>query len=140
MCFKISDRPKYNKKLIAKRNIPCYKIVNSTSSSTCFDSLFKLGTYTLNSIAVATHSDGTPVLDFNVTWSVFTEDCRSNRIFEGIHSFSNKTEPTKLLKRLLARHSRVILVCYIPKGVGYYYNPDEHEYVSLSVVPVKVST
>ena len=110
MCF-IIDTKHPNVK-IAKKNIPCYKILRTDGNETF--SPFMNMLY---------HTDLSSGKDVKLTVENFSFD-QLDYIHEGLHSFSNK--------KWLNGHN--LFIAYIPKGTKYYYDSVNSEYISLAIV------
>jgi len=114
MCFHID--PKYPEKKIAKRDIPCYKVlqVQKFFEEERYASPYKLFFYKLGK------------QEFTEIGKVMEYDY----INEGFHSYSTKKKAGRI--RFCMNSS--IFKAIIPKGSEYYYSSKRKEYVSNSIV------
>ena len=56
-------------------------------------------------------------------------------IEEEYHSYSNKNWAKEMrMKEKPFQNLHMVVECTIPKGSEYYYNPDDHEYVSNQII------
>ena len=118
MCFHI--HPKYPEPKLAETDIICYKVVRKRSFTNEFYSIYEMFRYKLKEIYSRT--------SFGIV-KTFYEDV----IYEGFHSYS-------ILDKAIdqyAGHHGCIIKCIIPEGTIYYYNPEDSEYVSLQIIPIK---
>jgi len=130
MCFIISDKKNYSKERIAKRDIPCNKILLVKEDGK-FDGIFNYAVplYELNVVSYAKDESQEQMDSFRVYIGI-----HKSEIFTGIHSYSRKRK----LKIQWDSESEAIIYCRIPKGTKYYYNPSRKEYVSLAIIPLRV--
>lgn len=106
MCFIID--PKYPEKKIAKRDITCYKNLNSDMTSPFQGMQYKLGVLYKQPIGAIIYDDV---------------------IREGFHSYSNKRKAIRMPDRDWSLYK-----CIIPKGSEYYYDSGYREYVSNQII------
>jgi hypothetical protein len=116
MCFTISDVIGFRKEKIAKKDIKCYKVLYYSSCNSTAIAPFRETRYFNNDI------------EKEVTKEALL-DIFNGHIYEGLHSYSNKSA---IKKAKLDKKRRGYYTCnaIIPKGTKYYYNPFKHQYVS----------
>jgi hypothetical protein len=117
MCFIILPNHLHVK--IAKRDIPCYKVLTITSWNKSLESPYYDEIYFANG---DTHPVIKEVEEFGFNWNHI-------KIEEGLHSYSTYNK-AKLAGR---QFYKTIHKAIIPKGTEYYYNSIEKEYVSLKL-------
>lgn len=137
MCFIV--HPDYPKKLIAYKDILCYKVVNFNYTPKYYYD-YKYNKYKVYN---AFDYDGSTLKSLYIS-------SYENTITFGIHSFSLENgsnikelyetiEDFKNNRKSLYRDRDRVIYCVIPKGDKYYYNPKHGEYVSLRVRRIKES-
>lgn len=124
MCFQFSKR---TKKLVAKRNIPCYKLVQSVSE---VNGIFRAA---YNSHYLYTTSVRPSEVKIRVASFMDIDE-----INEGYHSYKRKSDVIDLIDKRKSYHEQTrealnvdtdrLIEFIIPKGTIYYAN--NHEYVS----------
>ena len=124
MCFNISN--KYPDVKIAKRDIPCYKVLSFVNIRII--SPIKGHTY------FTTYDPDGSVYDIEDKFSFDYNYSTAVSIESGIHSFSNYKKAKRYMHDCTCD---VIYKAIIPKGTEYYYNPEDHEYVSLKLTVIK---
>lgn len=111
MCFHIHNRHKEVK--IADRDIYCWKTYwKSYASSHGFKSLHQNFMYVFNE-----RYDG-EMKQYNYG------------IDEGFHSYTSYRRAT----RNFNWEEKSVVLCYIPRGAEYFYNPEYREYVSNAII------
>jgi hypothetical protein len=136
MCFDI--HPDHREVKIAKRNIPCYKILmpgNYYRNVAILNSSFILDKNTIISpfkreIYFNIKEKNQFVIKEVNNFSIFSTraDNIPNEIYQGLHSYSNLKEV-----KVRMHPEDTIHNSFIPKGTKYYYNPSRREYVSLKL-------
>ena len=114
MCFIISKKRPNSR--IAKRKIKVYKTVVKVSS--------QIHLHLIRSeIWQHIYSEGLqPTVELKEVWC----DWNKKKIQEGYHSYHlSRFELRTTIGSLFS-----YIICYIPKGAEYYYNPDLKEYIS----------
>ena len=118
MCFTISDNKQWNKPRIAKKDIIVWKVFGSISEDYCISQFLDFSyTYNIQYNTVFTYSNR----------KIELKDTKN--IEQGFHSYSKKA-----VKMFYKNGKRRTIKCIIPKGTRYYYNPEELEYVSNSII------
>lgn len=114
MCFFIHE--KYSEAKIAEKNITCYKIMRKNYKSFIRGFNYK-----------PLLDKKTPTVNIKV---------KNKYILKGYHSYSNK----KFTLSVIA-HTKFlnIIICTIPKGTKYYYDPKNKEYVSETIIIHKIN-
>lgn len=110
MCFVINV--KHSEEKIAKKDIVCYK---------------RLCVYIDIFISPYLHY----FYRLNILYRSELKPSSDNTIDIGFHSYSCKKYATS---RLIKDRYEVLAKGIIPKGSRYYYNPDDHEYVSNQII------
>ena len=116
MCFVVSD--KYPNKLIAKKDIRCYKRMEKIGGQ--IYSAIKHKKYSFGKLTKAKGTRHNAVLE--ISWVVFIQT--------GTHSYVAKS-----LAKYYQSPDEILVQCTIPKGSRYYKN--ETEYVSNRIIIVK---
>ena len=142
MCFNISENKRHINVKIARRNIPCYKLLEKDGRhyrSPHYEELYFDNYdphYPKNKVVEVRKK----VKNFQIcSWGT------ERSITQGLHSYSipSAAQSDLLLANrrdlIYYSNSRRLFKAYIPKGTKYYYNPVEKEYVSLELVVVKTS-
>lgn len=111
MCFIID--PKHPEKKIAKRDITCYKVLNSLATS-----IYQLKPYELGVLYKQKMED--PI----------KKGLGDAKINIGFHSYSN-IKRANLIVLLIGNY---VYKTIIPKGSEYYYNSMRNEYVSNQII------
>jgi hypothetical protein len=109
MCF-IIDK-KHPNKLVAKKDIKCYKVLLNGYQSPVMGFEYELN-------RLYTGLLGTP-----------SYDGFYNQITLGFHSYSRKRKIP-----LYSKKCEKLVKCIIPKDSEYYYNHNLHEYVSNQII------
>lgn len=112
MCFKIDE--KRPNKLIAKRDITCYKITDHSSPKNRFSSEWQYFLYILGKL-------------YKIK---IGEPNGRAEIRYGFHSYSSKRQ----LSNRWWVDDDYRVVCIIPKNSEYYYNANKQQYVSNQII------
>lgn len=125
MCFSIHR--KYGRKQIATADITVYKVLSIRYDGT------------LRSLYFGTRYVKKRLYDLGISLKRSRYD--KNDIHAGFHSYStiNMTTNNSPLLNNNYKHnsnydSNVPVICRIPKGSEYYYNPSDEEYVSNKII------
>lgn len=120
MCFRIHR--KHGRKLIAEKDIECYKIVyldeKKRIQSSVQGFIYKFG------------------MRYDLGGPLYRSSFQDRIVDEGFHSYTVLEKvKTHALKNLRSHKqgSRAVK-CTIPAGSEYYYNPEYKEYVSNSII------
>jgi hypothetical protein len=122
MCFKINKN--YPKALTAEHDIECYKVMKIPYVS-YFESLrYKLNTLYNETIQIVYQNDE----DIDGDTKGYIED--------GFHSYAHRFNANEFIENFVQNKKIFvdIVVCIIPKGAKYYYNPIDEEYVSNQII------
>lgn len=137
MCLIINKKACPNGYKIAKKNIPCYKILMKISSK--YKTPYREATVNVKIGLEANYFQEKPhncvVADYALR-TIYTE----LRIEHGIHSYINLKAAKKETKRIIlswvASSNIKILKAYIPKGTKYWVG-ENHEFCSERIVFAK---
>ena len=118
MCFNKQVGKNWNAK-IATEDIQCYKELRKGNE--CYYSPCMIDRYfTLNQEGCEKESS----FDY--------DHMHFSSLEHGLHTYSNK----KYAIRCNSCHGRIIFNAIIPKGTLYYYNPNDHVYISEKLIVI----
>jgi len=136
MCFNIHIE--YPKKLIAEKNITCYKrVVRLKDEIVCnihHLEVMRIDTSKLRKSILLSPYRYQQYKTRVLYRSRLVDNKCNGCIHEGLHSHSSLRQAE--IKR--EDHYEKIIRCVIPKGAEYYYNPEEKEYVSNQLRTIKL--
>ncbi len=115
MCFVIHKD--HVRKKIAKQDILCYKTIFRDGSALIQDYIYEQGV-------------------LNPMIKLKKDNCFTVvKIEAGYHSYSNSdVKPQVLQYSRLEEYDVYTAAFKIPKGTGYYFNPEKQEYVSETII------
>jgi len=116
MCFHI--HPRHTRIKTAKKDIACFKVLEKDEETSRWYSPWQDTEYRNNRLKKAK----------------IDEPSWSDKIHQGLHSFSTKSEADFTTSN---GFNREVFEAIIPEGSQYYYNPDEEEYVSNQLMVIK---
>lgn len=117
MCFIL--HPEHLKKKIAKKDILCYKYIFVENVSLIYDYQYETG-----------------VVNPKIKLIKIKKLYLNHKIIEGgYHSYDNQDVKSIFLEYVSHADASIKVATFkIPKGTGYFYNPDKHEYVSETII------